>query len=127
MSQVSALEQDLFAQRASAAGKTMDDRRARNAVYKRFEGQAGSGEVALQMLPKKWTSDPVIAVTKNMDVVHRTIGRASFEVEKLEQNLKALVDALVKGKPASSKGQYLKKIAVSSTMGPGVRVDSASL
>lgn len=48
--------------------------RARNAVYKRFEGQAGSGEVALQMLPKKWTSDPVIAVTKNMDVVHRTIG-----------------------------------------------------
>lgn len=60
-------------------------------------------------------------------IVHSTIGRASFEVEKLEQNLKALVDALVKGKPASSKGQYLKKIAVSSTMGPGVRVDSASL
>lgn len=60
-------------------------------------------------------------------IVHSTIGRASFEVEKLEQNLKALVDALVKGKPASSKGQYIKKIAVSSTMGPGVRVDSASL
>ena len=60
-------------------------------------------------------------------IVHSTIGRASFEVEKLEQNLKALVDALVKGKPVSSKGQYLKKIAVSSTMGPGVRVDSASL
>jgi large subunit ribosomal protein L1 len=60
-------------------------------------------------------------------IVHSTIGRASFEVEKLEQNLKALVDALVKAKPASSKGQYLKKIAVSSTMGPGVRVDSASL
>ena len=60
-------------------------------------------------------------------IVHSTIGRASFEVEKLEQNLKALVDALVKGKPASSKGQYLKKIDVSSTMGPGVRVDSASL
>ena len=60
-------------------------------------------------------------------IVHSTIGRASFEVEKLEQNLKALVDALVKAKPASSKGQYLKKIAVSSTMGPGVRVDLASL
>ena len=60
-------------------------------------------------------------------IVHSTIGRASFEVEKLEQNLKALVDALVKAKPASSKGQYLKKIAVSSTMGPGVRVDSTSL
>ena len=60
-------------------------------------------------------------------IVHSTIGRASFEVEKLEQNLKALVVALVKAKPASSKGQYLKKIAVSSTMGPGVRVDSTSL
>jgi len=60
-------------------------------------------------------------------IIHCTIGRASFEVAKLEENLKALVDALVKAKPASSKGQYLKKIAVSSTMGPGVRVDSASL
>ena len=48
--------------------------RARSAVYKRYEGQAGSGEVALQMLPKKWTSDPVIAVTKSMDVVHRALG-----------------------------------------------------
>ena len=60
-------------------------------------------------------------------IVHSTIGRASFDVEKLEQNLKALVEALVKAKPATSKGQYLKKVAVSSTMGPGVRVDSASL
>ncbi len=60
-------------------------------------------------------------------IIHCTIGRASFEVAKLEENLKALVDALVKAKPASSKGQYLKKIAVSSTMGPGVRVDSTSL
>lgn len=59
-------------------------------------------------------------------IVHCTIGRASFEVSKLEENLKALVDALVKAKPASSKGQYLRKIAVSSTMGPGVRVDSTS-
>jgi len=48
--------------------------RARKAVYTRYEGQAGSGEVALQMLPKKWVSDPVIAVTKHMDVVHRTLG-----------------------------------------------------
>ena len=60
-------------------------------------------------------------------IVHSTIGRASFEVERLAENLKALVDALVKAKPATSKGQYLKKICVSSTMGPGVRVDSASL
>ena len=60
-------------------------------------------------------------------IVHSTIGRASFGIEQLEQNLKALIDALVKAKPSASKGQYLKKIAVSSTMGPGVRVDSASL
>jgi large subunit ribosomal protein L1 len=60
-------------------------------------------------------------------IVHGTIGRVSFGVEHLEQNLKALVDALVKAKPATSKGQYLRRIAVSSTMGPGVRVDAASL
>ncbi|MDR0577491.1 MAG: 50S ribosomal protein L1 [Candidatus Accumulibacter sp.] len=60
-------------------------------------------------------------------IVHSTIGRASFEVERLEQNLKALIEALTKAKPAASKGQYLRRIAVSSTMGPGVRVDSASL
>jgi large subunit ribosomal protein L1 len=60
-------------------------------------------------------------------IVHSTIGRASFDAEKLEQNLKALIEALTKAKPANSKGQYLKKIALSSTMGPGVRVDSSSL
>jgi large subunit ribosomal protein L1 len=60
-------------------------------------------------------------------IVHTTIGRASFAVEQLEQNLKALIDALTKAKPANSKGQYLRRVAVSSTMGPGVRVDSASL
>ena len=60
-------------------------------------------------------------------IVHSTIGRDSFEVGQLEQNLKALVDALIKAKPAAAKGQYLKKIAVSSTMGPGVRVDATTL
>lgn len=60
-------------------------------------------------------------------IVHATIGRASFTVEQLQDNLRALVDALVKAKPAASKGLYLKKIAVSSTMGPGVRVEPGSL
>ena len=60
-------------------------------------------------------------------IIHATIGRASFPVEKLEENLKALIDALNKAKPASSKGQSLRKVAVSSTMGPGVRVDQATL
>jgi large subunit ribosomal protein L1 len=60
-------------------------------------------------------------------IVHATIGRASFPTDKLELNLRALIEALNKAKPAASKGQYLKKIAVASTMGPGVRVDQASL
>ncbi|MBX3645554.1 MAG: 50S ribosomal protein L1 [Rubrivivax sp.] len=60
-------------------------------------------------------------------IVHATIGRRSFESDKLTGNLRALIDALNKAKPASSKGVYLRKVAVSSTMGVGVRVDTTSL
>ncbi|KQR84841.1 50S ribosomal protein L1 [Burkholderia sp. Leaf177] len=60
-------------------------------------------------------------------IIHATIGRASFEPASLRQNLSALVDALQKAKPATSKGVYLRKIALSSTMGVGVRVDHATL
>ena len=60
-------------------------------------------------------------------IVHSTIGRASFDAEKLELNLKALIEALTKAKPASSKGVYLRKVAVSSTMGVGVRVDTQTI
>jgi large subunit ribosomal protein L1 len=60
-------------------------------------------------------------------IVHCTIGRASFTVEQLQGNLAALVEALGKAKPAASKGVFLKKISVSSTMGAGVRVDQASI
>jgi large subunit ribosomal protein L1 len=60
-------------------------------------------------------------------IVHTSIGRASFDVARLQGNLAALVDALNKSKPSSSKGIYLRKISVSSTMGIGVRVDAASL
>jgi large subunit ribosomal protein L1 len=60
-------------------------------------------------------------------IIHGTIGRRSFDSDKLKENLSALVDALSKAKPASSKGVYLRKIAVSSTMGVGVRVDTQSL
>ena len=60
-------------------------------------------------------------------IVHATIGRASFPVDSLESNLKALIDALTKAKPATSKGQYLRRIAVAATMGPGVGVDQATL
>ena len=60
-------------------------------------------------------------------IVHATIGRASFEVDALKLNLVALVDALNRAKPASSKGIYLRKMSVSSTMGTGVRVDHATV
>jgi len=60
-------------------------------------------------------------------IVHCTIGRASFAADDLKVNLQALVEALQKAKPASSKGIYLKKMSVSSTMGVGIRVDQASL
>jgi large subunit ribosomal protein L1 len=60
-------------------------------------------------------------------IIHATIGRRSFESDRLGGNLRALLDALNKAKPASSKGVYLRKLAVSSTMGVGVRVDLGSL
>ena len=64
--------------------------------------------------------------TDKAGIVHATIGRASFETAALEINLRALMDALQKAKPASSKGVYLRKVSVSSTMGSGVRVDTGA-
>ena len=60
-------------------------------------------------------------------VVHCTIGKASFEVKALHENLQALLADLQKAKPSAAKGVYLKRISVSSTMGPGVPVDTSSL
>jgi large subunit ribosomal protein L1 len=60
-------------------------------------------------------------------IVHATIGRRSFDSDKLQGNLQALIDALNKAKPTSSKGIYLKKVALSSTMGVGARVDVATI
>jgi large subunit ribosomal protein L1 len=65
--------------------------------------------------------------TDKAGIVHATIGRASFGVEQLQTNLSALVDALQKARPAAAKGVYLRKLAVSSTMGGGARVELASL
>lgn len=65
--------------------------------------------------------------TDKAGIIHATIGRASFGVEQLQTNLAALVDALQKARPAASKGIYLRKLAVSSTMGGGARVEIASL
>jgi large subunit ribosomal protein L1 len=65
--------------------------------------------------------------TDKAGIVQCTIGRASFTEDALQDNLMALLDALNKAKPAGAKGQYVKKVSLSSTMGAGVRVDQASL
>ena len=65
--------------------------------------------------------------TDKAGIIHCTIGKASFEDDALKGNLQALLADLVKAKPATSKGQYLQKISISSTMGPGVTVDQSSL
>lgn len=65
--------------------------------------------------------------TDKAGIIHASIGRASFDVEKLQNNLKALVDALNKARPTAAKGVYLRKVAVSSTMGGGARVELTSL
>ena len=65
--------------------------------------------------------------TDKNGIVQCTLGRASFTVEQLQTNMKALIEALNKAKPASSKGIYLRKISISSTMGRGIRVDQSSV
>ena len=60
-------------------------------------------------------------------IVHAPVGKVSFDVVKLQENLISLVDALLKAKPSTSKGTYLKKVSVSSTMGPGVNIDVPAL
>ena len=108
----------------------------------RVVGQLGQilGPRGLMPNPKVGTVTPDVATAvKNAKagqvqfrvdkagIIHTTIGRRSFESDKLSGNLRALLDALNKAKPASSKGVYLRKVAVSSTMGVGVRVDTASI
>lgn len=60
-------------------------------------------------------------------IIHAPIGRVSFETEKLVENLRTLVEALIRAKPPAAKGQYIRGIAVSSTMGPGVKVNAQKL
>lgn len=60
-------------------------------------------------------------------IVHAPIGKVSFDIEKLKGNLLAIVEALVKAKPAVAKGTYIKKISISSTMGPGINLDIAEV
>ena len=57
------------------------------------------------------------------NIIHCPIGKVSFGTEKLNQNLDALMEAVVKAKPAAAKGQYIRSVAVTSTMGPSVRIN----
>jgi large subunit ribosomal protein L1 len=108
----------------------------------RVVGQLGQilGPRGLMPNPKVGTVTPNVAdAVKNAKagqvryrsdkagVVHCTIGKADFELPKLRENLQALLQDLQKAKPAASKGIYLRKISVSSTMGPGVPVEQSSL
>lgn len=108
----------------------------------RIVGQLGQilGPRGLMPNPKVGTVSPNVAEavrnakagqvqyrTDKGGIVQCTIGRASFGEDALKENLLALVDALNKAKPAASKGIYLKKVALSSTMGVGVRVDQSTL
>lgn len=108
----------------------------------RIVGQLGQilGPRGLMPNPKVGTVTPdVVGAVKNAKagqvqyrtdkngIIQCTIGRASFEPAALRENLLALIEALNKAKPATSKGVYLKKVAISSTMGVGIRVEQASL
>jgi len=108
----------------------------------RIVGQLGQilGPRGLMPNPKVGTVTPNVAeAVKNAKagqvryrsdkagVVHCTIGKADFELPKIKDNLTALLTDLQKAKPAASKGIYLKKVSVSSTMGPGVPVEQSSL
>ena len=108
----------------------------------RIVGQLGQilGPRGLMPNPKVGTVTPDVAtavknakagqVTYRVDkagIIHCTIGKANFELNALKENLAALLTDLQKAKPAASKGQYLKRVTVSSTMGPGVVIDQTSL
>ncbi|MGU3496976.1 50S ribosomal protein L1 [Xanthobacteraceae bacterium A53D] len=60
-------------------------------------------------------------------IIHGGIGKASFEADKLAENIRAFVDAVVKAKPTGAKGTYVQRVAVSSTMGPGIKVDTSTV
>ena len=124
------------------AGEINFDRVIASPDAMRVVGQLGQilGPRGLMPNPKVGTVTPDVAtavknakagqVTYRVDkagIIHCTIGKANFEVQALKENLAALITDLQKAKPASSKGQYLKRVALSSTMGPGVVVDQATL
>ncbi len=76
---------------------------------------------------KEIKSGKVEYKTEKAGIIHVPIGKVSFDAEKLIDNARVVIDAILKSKPSTSKGKYLKKIAISSTMGPGIKVDVGKL
>ena len=94
------------------------------------------------LMPNPKTGTVTVDVTKAVDeikagkveyrvdkagVVHAPIGKTSFPTERLVENAHALMSSIIKAKPVAAKGKYIRSVAVSSTMGPGVRIDSSSV
>jgi len=132
--------EDLAAQ--VKAGQINFDRVIASPDAMRIVGQLGQilGPRGLMPNPKVGTVTPDVAtavknaksgqVTYRVDkagIIHCTIGKATFQPQQLKENLSALLADLQKAKPASAKGQYLKRVTLSSTMGPGVIVDQSTL
>jgi large subunit ribosomal protein L1 len=132
--------EDLAAQ--VKAGQINFDRVIASPDAMRIVGQLGQilGPRGLMPNPKVGTVTPDVAtavknaksgqVTYRVDkagIIHCTIGKATFQPQQLKENLSALLADLQRAKPASAKGQYLKRITLSSTMGPGVIVDQGTL
>jgi large subunit ribosomal protein L1 len=108
----------------------------------RVVGQLGRVLGPRGLMPNPKTGTVTMDITKAIDetkagkveyrvdktgVIHSAVGKVSFSQEKLEQNTKALIDAVVKARPATAKGRYVKKINLASTMSPGVLLDEVSL
>jgi large subunit ribosomal protein L1 len=132
--------EDLAAQ--VKAGQINFDRVIASPDAMRIVGQLGQilGPRGLMPNPKVGTVTPDVAtavknaksgqVTYRVDkagIIHCTIGKANFQPQQLKENLSALLADLHRAKPASAKGQYLKRVTLSSTMGPGVIVDQSTL
>lgn len=133
-------EQDLFD--ACNAGNMDFDRVIATPDLMGLVGRLGKvlGPRGLMPNPKLGTVTPNVAEAvraakagqvqfrvEKAGIVHAGIGKASFSEDKLAENVKAFVDAITKAKPQGAKGTYIKKVSLSSTMGPGVKLDVATL